>query len=498
MASGLGELFVELGTIGNVKDLEKFVSKVREATEEIEKNHKAQDKTEKTAKKLGVGLASLVTVVVSAGIAWTKSTESLVKSNQAMLLLSRQSDITLSSLQKWESIGNVFGVNGLAGQIDNLNQKLFELRLTGQGARGFQLAGINPMGQNAEGVLEQLRTRIKGMDNTTASYLLQQMGLSPQILTILRMERSEFEEIGKVINRYQLTKTQREEIERLNIQLKIAQMRMSYIKDRIILKLMPILVQLTTSLSRITEMFAKFGNLLTKNGGTPLRALILGITLASIKFEKFGKFVKAIGSGLGKLITSIPIVGRLFGNFGKIVSKAFLPLLALWYLLDDLATFFSGGDSLIGRVLNWGAERGSEIGEAFKKMFGGDIFGGAGDLVEILTSVLNEILSVVQRIFGLLFDIVTLGLSSKLVNASHDKENHPYLYNFRRFVNPTMEEMGEDFGFTTPSMYNNTENKSSTNNNNTKISMVANITTDAPIETMDREVRYMQAQYSMG
>ena len=41
-----------------------------------------------------------------------------------------------------------------AQQLENLNQKIFNLRLTGEGAKGFQMAGIMPT--NAEDVLAYL------------------------------------------------------------------------------------------------------------------------------------------------------------------------------------------------------------------------------------------------------------------------------------------------------------------------------------------------------
>lgn len=506
MASGLGELFVELGTIGDTAELEKFVAKVREGVVLIEKQLQLQKKTDEGAKKNNTtvknttaSLGALITTLVGAGIAWQRMTDSLVKSNQALLLVSRQSDIALSTFQKWESIGRMFGINGLAGQIEGLNKRLFELRLTGQGAHGFLLAGINPSG-DANQVMEQIRNRIAGMDNTTASYLLQQMGLDPQMITLLKMGREEFEDLWSTVNKYQLTTKQRKEIEKLNVQLQILSIKMQYIKDRIVLALMPAFVKIAESLASIVEMFARFGHALTKNGGTPLRALALGTTLAALRFEKFGKFVKSIGTGLGELITKIPIVGRLFAGLGKVVTKALLPLMALWYLLDDLAVFFEGGDSLIGRVIDWGEEQGTKISDVAKKMFGGDFWGGLGDGFSGAVDILNDILEAVNNILAMIVDFLTLGLSSKIIKTFNDEENHPVLNKIRKTILPTPEEIIDDMtdksAFVTPDMYQNIDNSNSSQNSDTKIAMTNYIQTNQPVDDISNEIQIMQAQYS--
>lgn len=449
MAS-LGELFIELGVIGDVKPLEKAIKTMKEAVklidkettankrllqylqdiknartenekaiikenfakeiqkskllDEIDKNQKAIDGKKELAKSAaGVvkGIAGFVTAIIGAGIALNKLTNDLVASNQKMLDLTRTTDIAQSTFQKWGGVGKLLGVENAEQQLEGLNQKLFELMLTGEGARGFQLAGINPVGQDAEVVLEQLRDRIQGMNNTTATYLLQQMGIDPKMLHILRLTREEFEDLNSAIKQYRLTPEQTKEIQAMNIQLQIASIRLKYLKDRAILALMPVWTQFMASLARVAELLAR-----TAKGVTEFvikwRGLVLGITLGLSKLEKIRIFFTSISKAVSALITKIPILGRVFAAMGGVFARVLAPLTALYLLLDDIAVFAQGGDSLIGRVFDWLENSGGDISKAFGQMFGGDFFGGLGELFNSIYNILQDINTVLNRILEII------------------------------------------------------------------------------------------------
>lgn len=462
----LGELFVQLGVVGDVQPLQEAIDKTKEQISLAEKQlkldklrakalediRKAQTKTEKQGvakrynqektlvlqkaelsgmqKQLAAGkavagnLGAMVTgfigvagAIAAAGIALNKLADDLTSNNQAWIDFKRTTELGLENLQKYAGVASVLdkslGMEGAAGSIAQLNDRLFELRLTGEGARGFQLAGIDPRGLDAFGVLERLRDRVAGMNNTAASYLLRQMGLDPKLLPLLRMSRDEFEELGETINRYQLTDEQREKIQQLNTQLSIADMKLKYLKDRISLSLTPLAVTMKESFVRIAEMFVKFAAGI-KNMSVSWHAFTVALTLGLARLERVQIFFKGLLTGLNGLIRGLPIVGRYFGEFGSIVARALLPLTALYLLLDDLAVYFEGGDSLIGRVIDWGSEKGAEIGDAFKKMFGGDFAGGLSDLGNTILESINDMLKTIANLLERLINILSFGLLDKL------------------------------------------------------------------------------------
>lgn len=469
MAS-LGELFIELGVVGDVKPLEKALSTMKKATKEMELQYnaakrlakylddikKAQTEKEKAdikkrfeiavrkdnefklAQKIekqkefangiaGVakGIGIFVGAVTAAAVAVNKFTNDLVSSNQEMLNLTRTTDTALSTFQKWNGIGKMLGVENAAQQLESLNERLFELQLTGEGARGFQLAGINPLGQDAEGVLEQLRGRVAGLSDTAATYLLKQMGLDPRMLHLLRMSRSEFEALGETVRKYQLNDDQRSEIQALNVQLQITAQKLQYLKDRAVLAIMPAWIRFMESFSGVTEILKDFGEKISKFV-VKWRGLVVGFVAGLSRLESIKKLFVSISGVVGGLITKIPILGGVFTALGGVFARTLLPLTALYLLLDDLAVYMQGGNSVIGEVTKWAKENGGEISKAFGKMFGGDFLGGVSDLGQKLIDILQDILLTLTRIVDIL-------LGTKIEKAS--KENIDFIRNLLQIQN---------------------------------------------------------------
>lgn len=445
MSSGLGELFVELGTIGNVKDLEKFVAKVKEGATAIEKHMKVNDQATKSA---DVSLKGLISKVGRFKVALTATiylinrfTNELVRSNQEFLRLTRQTDIALDTFNKWDKVGKMFGIQNMSGQIENLNKRLFELRLTGQGARGFQLAGINPMGMDAEGVLESVRARIQGMNNTQASYILEQMGLDPSLITILRLGKDEFESLWRTVKRYNLTGKERREIERLNIQLQICAIKLAYIKDKIILAIMPIWTKLVQSFTRITDFIFNIGKLVQK--------------ISEIKVG-----VKTLGQVISSIL--VPALGILLAA----THPVWAALMAIYLIVDDFVAYLQGKDSLIGHFINAIADFQDKLNFETPKW-------------------IQDLLALVQN----LTDLKEFGETLK--NIKDGVKNEVSLPKLEltalKLQNPSMmlsSWLGAKAAEWGNSLTNNTKNST--------INMTNTIYTDQPAETIQNEVIYLQ------
>lgn len=402
MASNLGELFVELGIFTDTEELKKFEEKLKKTSNAMGKAEKKNDSLTKSVAKFVKGAAGIVTAVAGAYVALNKLTDLLVKSNQEFLNLTRNSDIVLGTFQKWNNIGRMFGVRNAAQQLAGLNQRLFELKLTGQGAEGFMLAGINPLGQDAEGIMEQLRQRVAGLDDTAATFLLNKMGLDPSMLHLLRMTREEFEKFNAATSRYRLTEEQSKQIQAMNAQLEIARIKFQYLKDRAILAIMPYFVKFTQSLVRVTEFLMR----ITKRIGQFIvkwRLFVAGFAIALSKIKPVVNALKALGLALGNVITKLPIIGRFLRVLGAGFAKALLPLTAIYLILDDIATYFQGGESYFGDFMEWIKAAGDDFGKIFGKMFGGDFWGGFDRLAQKITEITDNIVMVL----GSLLSVVT-------------------------------------------------------------------------------------------
>lgn len=323
----IGELFIELGVIGHPEEVEKFNKKIKETAKSMDLTVKSAIKTNSGIKDLENGFKAFIATVKALPILWVINqlanlTSGLTRTNQAMLDLTRTSDITLGTFQKWGSIGKMLGVDNAEQQLEGLNQRMFDLMLTGQGAEGFQFAGINPVGQDAEGVLEQLRDRVSGMSDTAASWLLQKMGLDPRMLHLLRMTRDDFEALGQTIEKYRLSDDQTKEIQRMNIQIQIASIKLKYLKDKAVLALMPAWTQFLHSLARVTE----------------------GLSIAVKWITEFIDKSPALQSALKGVAVAFAIIFA--------TAHPLLALLgALYLIIDDVMAYFNGGRSLTGAFM---------------------------------------------------------------------------------------------------------------------------------------------------
>lgn len=380
----LGELFIELGVVGDVKPLQNALKTLRDSVKEIDNQTLATKRLIKYRQDLAKsstneekklikdafindvkkqklleeanairqnidtkkamassisrvvkGIGAFVASAAVAVVAVNRLTDNLTRANQTWVNFSRTTDLSLRSLQKYSSVASLLdkslGATGAAGSIEQLNKRLFELRLTGEGARGFQLAGVNPVSQDAFGVIEQLRGRFRGMDNTKATYLMEQMGLDPKLLPLIRLTREEFEGLNSTIQNYRLSAQQREEIQAMNIQLEIAATKINYLKDRAILAIMPAFTKFMASLARVGEGLSKIVNWLTStnSGAATLAATITTVLIPAIKL-------------LFAAITAHPIVAVITAIIG-----------ALYLLIDDIMAYFKGGGSMFGVLLHF-------------------------------------------------------------------------------------------------------------------------------------------------
>lgn len=331
MAASLGELFIELGVFADTKELHEFEKKLEKVNKKMEESGKKSKNLTKDIKTFIKTIAGVATAITGAVYAINKLTDSLVQSNQEFLNLTRSSDISLGVFQKWNNIGRMLGVKNAAQQIEGLNQRLFELMLTGEGARGFQLAEINPIGQGAEGVMEQLRARVAGMSDTSATYLLKQLGLDPTMLHLLRLTKDEFEALGQTIKKYQLTPEQTQQIQAMNVQLQIAQIKLRYLKDKAIMAIMPYVLEFMKSVARVAEGLSKIPKVVYDIAGA------IGILSAALW-----------------ALNAHPLIAAITAIIG-----------VLYLLVDDVMAYFQGGGSILGVLLKFFEDLGQKLKDIF-------------------------------------------------------------------------------------------------------------------------------------
>ena len=106
---------------------------------------------------------------------------------------SNQTGLSAQELQRWQIVAKQANVSAdaVAGSVKNLQSRLATVRLTGQGIKPFQILGISPLG-NAFDILTKLRGRMGEVSPDVFSNLIQEMGLDPSMVNVLKLSDKEF------------------------------------------------------------------------------------------------------------------------------------------------------------------------------------------------------------------------------------------------------------------------------------------------------------------
>lgn len=383
----LGELFIELGVVGDVKPLKAALKTMQEAqaianvdiklnklklklindissatskeqksllgavyveerrnllqTEDIRKTKEAIKGKENLAKSIGSNVTKLAAfataVVVTVGVV-DRMVSSLLQANQAFINFNRQTGLSIDKLNEYATAGAMVDFNlspeSVANSIQSLQSNLAQIRLGQGNIAPYQLLGINPIGQDAFGVLEQLRSAIQGVSDIDATNIIQQMGLSPEFISILRLSREEFEQLQDEVF---LNSANRQAMNQYSTQLRKVHLQFDLLKNKALLKLLPPFIKFIQQVEQMTEVWARLVNNI-------------------IKFVQASKGAQFALKGIGLALAAVLIY----------LNPIIAAFTALYLIIEDIAVFFMGGKSITGLMVA-GLKK---LGKDFPKMLG--------------------------------------------------------------------------------------------------------------------------------
>ena len=330
---------------------------------------------------IGLTIASVVAlggVVVATTVKLDNMIMSLAKANQFYLNFALQTNTGLGTLNKYAGVAMLSNMNMSAEQVANslqtIDSKLADIRLTGQGATEFQMLGISPWGKNSGDIIEELRGKIAGLDNATTSNIIQKMGLTPEWLGILRMSNEEFQKLTQTAQEFQLDPNQLKQLNSFGLEIREMQMRLDYLKNRVLIAFAPILIKISKPLAKFVEQFDHI-----------LEASAKGLDIISQIPDKF----KAVGESL-KIIMAV-------------ASPLFTTIRALWLVLEDVAVYALGGRSVLGEAIG-GIQNfmsnfeGNNFFESFEKLAD---FGENMNWVNVFSSAVNIFMRTTNALLGI-------------------------------------------------------------------------------------------------
>ena len=295
----LGELFIELGTKGNTKELEKTLKQLKEAEkktaaqiklnkdlakattdeekalikknyaqkQEITSTEKVINKSKERNKTILAGVKGFTRLIGAISLAigvMDRFANASAKTNQSILTLSQTSGIDINTINKYASAARSLNYNvsreAVAQTFQSLSQKLFNMSIGEEEGivKGLSLLqsfggkGFNPIGKSPEQVLEDLRAGITNLTDFQAGQVLSQFGIGPELLPMLRMSSKEF---AGVKNRF-LSESQMREEQRRSLELQEKRDQIGRTFEQIIVDIYPLLNQIANSMVDLVPALA--------------------------------------------------------------------------------------------------------------------------------------------------------------------------------------------------------------------------------------------------
>lgn len=211
-----------------------------------------------------------------------------------------QTGLSAQQLQRWQHVAVQANVSAetMTSSITALQKQLAEIRMGRGNIQPFALLGIDPRG-NAFTVMEQLRKKIGKVDRTTATNLIGQMGLSPDMMNVLSLSAGKFEQFGNRVRNM----SERDEKAFLRSKLALNQFGLEFKAFGF------------EHLAPLAEMFAN------------------------------------LTDSIGGLKNALPALGAAAAAVGLAFAPMTAGIAALLLLLDDFLAYKQGRDSMMGSAL---------------------------------------------------------------------------------------------------------------------------------------------------
>jgi hypothetical protein len=275
------------------------------------------------------GKATLVVAAITAaGFAIKKFSENAAQAANALRLFNQATGLSIEQLQRWQAAAQISEIGLSAEQVTSsvqgLQLQLAQIRLGQGNLRPFQLLGIDVQGADAFDVLDQLRVKIRQLDPGLATNILQELGLGPEFISVLRLSREEFDKLG---NRYIRSADQIRSLVKLGKAFKEFGLEMKSATDKFIAFATPAIIEFLKVLKNNLDFVVG----ITKE-------LFLGVENLNQILPGFTLLLAGVTAGLFAML--VP--------FGPII----IAIGALLLLIDDFMAFNRGAGSMIGTALN--------------------------------------------------------------------------------------------------------------------------------------------------
>lgn len=316
----------------------------------FEVDDKGAEEFDKKIESIAKNMRNMALAASAAIFAIDRFTESATRASIAIGNFALQTGLSAEKLQQWQYAAQMSNMamdaDQTATSIKNLQQALLEIRMGGGNPEAFRWLGVNPMNKDAFKVIEELRGSVKKLDPAFASMYLKQIGLNENWLNVLKLTDEEFANLmEKAPVRSNAYIKAMEAAGKMSREFRI---QFKLMLENVVEKGLPLLKKFYEGLAQGISM-------------------VTNISTAALK----------IGTQLAEVWKGLP---EWMKSVAAVVGLLRFPLAALLLILDDIAMYINGGDSVFGRVVAALQGTFQSMGDWIKKY-----------IVDPLTDVLNAI-----------------------------------------------------------------------------------------------------------
>lgn len=354
----IGELFVGLSFNADLTTLTRFGNSLTGTT-----------KFAMGLKNAVIGLSYTLTNLVSSAL------QTAVQLENFRL----QTDLSIQTLQRWQYVANQNNVSNqsLSQSILGIQQAQANLMMGQGNIRPWAILKIDPR-QDPFVIIQQLKQKIKGLPSGIAMGLITQLGLTPDMINILKSSNLEFDKLNQ---KFMLTNKEQNKLLDLNKIWKDLGFSIKGTMSKLVAvnykPLLDFFVAIKRGLVLLFEMTMKFSILIQNSHKLQTALLGIGAVLGALSlFNPFMRWTTIIG--------------------------------ALILILEDFYIYTKGGKSVIGDFLNSFKEM--DIVKTFSQSFDkiSNSFEKLGNSLQKLKSIdinfkrLKETLPGLFKVFDLL------------------------------------------------------------------------------------------------
>jgi hypothetical protein len=316
-----------------------------------------------TVKGIKVGLVAAAAGATAFTFAIKKITDEAFSAALEIKKLQDSTGASAESLQKWQAVADQVSGSGqaVAASIRAIASNQEKIKLGGGNISAFQMLGIDPR-SDPFAVLEQLRTKTQGLSQAMKRNIMEQMGVSGDLISTLELTGEQFDAMSR--KAWIIPQSQIDSLNKARSSLTEVSQAIKYMKSLIATQLAPKILEITqkslawvrANKEGLVKGISNVFNIITRFIGAAFNA--------GLMIDKIVRGTVGWGNAVKILIGVLILMNKSFllSPMGMFIAGIVL----LVGLLDDLSGYASGKKSAFGVMLKQFPELGKVLEKTFK------------------------------------------------------------------------------------------------------------------------------------